>query len=76
MKCSKHLSNKNKKLKTMNGKMTTNSQLSTTEPKQKQKQKRKKQSKLEQNRITEMEITWKVISREGEQGEWGNRYRE
>ena len=35
MKCSKHLSNKNKKLKTMNGKMTTNSQLSTTEPKQK-----------------------------------------
>ena len=74
--CQWDLSKKKKKIKNMNSKMTTNSQLSTTEPKQKQKQKRKKQSKLEQNRITEMEITWKVISREGEQGEWGKRYRE
>ena len=58
----------------MKSKMTTNSQLSTTEPKQKQK--RKKQSKLEQNRITEMEITWMVISGERDRGEWGKRYRE
>ena len=40
----------------MSSKMTTNSQLSTTEPKQKQKQ-------TKQTR-TEMEITWKVISGE------------
>ena len=38
-----------KKIKTMNNKMTTNSQLSTTEPK-KQKQKLSKQLKQEQNR--------------------------
>ena len=39
--------------------MTTNSQLSTTEPKN------ELSKQLEQNRITEMEITWKVSSREG-----------
>ena len=42
--------------------MTTNSQLSTTEPK-KQKQKLSKQ--LEMNRITEMEVTWRIISGKG-----------
>ena len=46
----------------MKGKMTTNSQLSTTEP-NKQKQKLSKQ--LEMNRITEMEITWRIISGKG-----------
>ena len=48
----------------MNTKMTTNSQLSTTEPKEKQKQKENNQNR---NRIIEMEITWRVLSREG----WG-----
>ena len=54
--------------------MTTNSQLSPTEPKKKQTNKLSKQ--LGQNRITETEITWRFISREGEGGEWGKRYRE
>ena len=43
---------KKKKIKTMNSKMTTNSQLSTTEPK-KQKQKLRKQ--LEQNKETRIQ---------------------
>ena len=55
----------------MNSKMTTNSQLSTTEP---QNQKLSKEVEQEQN--TEMEITWRVISEEGEEGEWGRRYKE
>ena len=46
----------------MNSKMTTNSQLSTTEPKNRNKDKLSRQ--LEQEQITEMEITWRVISRE------------
>ena len=41
--------------------MTTNSQLSTTEHKRKTKT-----NNWNRNRITEMEITWSVISREGE----------
>ena len=44
--------------------MRTNSQLSTTEP-EKQKQNQTKQT------ITEMEITWRVISGDGVEGEWG-----
>ena len=48
----------------MNSKMTTNLQLSTTEP-EKQKQNQTKQT------ITEMEITWRVISGDGVEGEWG-----
>ena len=44
----KGLRSKKKKIKTMNSKMTTNSQLSTTEPK-KQKQKLSKQLEPEQN---------------------------
>ena len=60
-------------VKNMSSKMTKNSQLSKTEPGRKKK---KLSKQLTRNRITEMEITWKVISREGEQGEWGKRYRE
>ena len=47
MKCQRDLSKK-KKIKTMNSKMTTRSQLSTTEPK-KQKPKLSKQLQQEQN---------------------------
>ena len=50
----------------MNSKMTTNSQLSTTEPKNRNKDKLSRQ--LEQEQITEMEIPWRVISREKENG--------
>ena len=52
--------------------MTTNSQLSTTEPR-KQKQNR---ANYNRNRITEMEITWMFISGDGERREWRKRYRE
>ena len=54
----------------MNSKMTTNSQLSTTEPKR-NKNKNKLSKQLEQERITEMEITWRVISRGVRGGERG-----
>ena len=57
----------------MNNKMITNSQLSTTEPK---KTKTNKANNQNRNRITEMEITWRVISGKDEGGEWGKRYRE
>ena len=57
----------------MNSKMTTNSQLSTTEPKEKQKQKENNQTR---NRIIEMEITGRITSGQWEGGEWGKRYRE
>ena len=52
----------------MNNKMTTNSQLSTTEPK-----KYKNKINQNRNRITEIEITWSAISGEGvgENGEKG-----
>ena len=40
---------KKKEVKTMNSKMTTNSQLSTTEPKKHEKQKLGKQLEQEQN---------------------------
>ena len=43
--------------------MTTNSQLSPTEPKNKTKQ--NSANNWNRNRITEMEITWRVII-----GEW------
>ena len=48
MKCERDLSKKKKKIKTLNSKMTTNSQLSTTKPK-KQKQKLREQLDQEQN---------------------------
>ena len=44
-------------LKHKNSKMTTNSQLSTTKPKNK--------NNWNRNRITEMEITWRIIREKG-----------
>ena len=44
--------------------MTTNSQLSTTEP----KKNKNKANNYNRNRITEIEITQRVISKEGEGG--------
>ena len=58
---------------TVHSEMTTNSQLSPTEPKTKTKTNYANNSN--RNRITEMEITWGVSSGEGEAGEWGKRYR-
>ena len=55
----------------MNSKMTTNSQLPTTEPKTKTNQ----ANNCNRNRITEMEITWRVISGEGAEGKLGKRRR-
>ena len=47
----------------MNSKMTTNSKLSTTEPKKTKTKIKKNQAKdWNRNRFTEMEITWRVIS--------------
>ena len=48
--------------------MTTNSQLSTTEPK-KTKNRNELSKQLEQEQFKEIEITWKVISGEGEEEE-------
>ena len=54
----------------MNSKMTTNSQLSTTEPnKDKNKNKLSKQLEQEQNHRNGDHM--EVISRDGERGEWG-----
>ena len=53
----------------MNSKMTTNSQLSETEP----KKKKKLSKQLEQEQNYEMEITWRGIS--GGEGQKGERYR-
>ena len=57
-----------KKIKNMNSKMTTNSRLPTAEPKKKNTPKKQKQTKQRTRTGTEseMEITWRVISREGE----------
>ena len=74
MKCYRDLSKKNKMIKNINSKMTTNSQLSTTEPK-KNKNKNEISKQLYTDRITEMEITWRVISGEGE-GRMGFMFRE
>ena len=57
-------------IKNMNSKMTTNSQLSTTKPKKKTKT--NQANNQNRNRITEMEITWRVIS-EGVSGESGGK---
>ena len=70
MKCERDLFKK-KKLKTMNIKMETNSQLSTTESK-----KTNQANEQNRNRIVYMEITWRVISWEAEGGEQGTRYRD
>ena len=72
MRCQRHLSKK--KIENMYSKMTTNSQISTTEPK---KNKNKNElSNQNRNRFTEMEITWRVVSGERMGGEWGKRYGE
>ena len=55
----------------MNIKMATNSKLSTTESK-----KKKLSEQLEQEQNHKMEITWRVISKEEEWGEWEKRCRE
>ena len=57
----------------MNSKMTTNSQPSAIEPKKQNKSQANNQNR---NRITEMEITWRVISRGAGVGERGERYRD
>ena len=51
----KHLFKKKKKLKTMNSKMMTSSQLSTTES---ENTKTNYANNWNRNRIIEMEITW------------------
>ena len=55
--------------------MTTNSQLSTTQPK-KNKNKNKLGKQLEQEQDHQNGDHRRVISGEGERGEWGERYRE
>ena len=57
----------------MNSKITTNSQLLTTKPKNKNKN---ELSKKLQKRITEMEIIWRVISGGLRGGEREKKYRE
>ena len=58
----------------MNSKMTTNSQLSTNEPKRMEKQQKQKLSKQpEQEQIREMDITGKDFSGEGEGRNRGER---
>ena len=56
-----------KKIETMNSKMATDSQLSTTKPK-KRKTKTNEANNYNRNSITEMQITWRVIS--GEEKSW------
>ena len=49
----------------MNSKMTTNSKLSTTEPKKTKTKIKKNQAKdWNRNRFTEIEITWLSVGRE------------
>ena len=55
----------------MNSKMTTNSQLSTTEPKNKNKLSKQIEQEQHHRNGDQMEI-----SGEGEEGEWKKRYRE
>ena len=54
----------------MNIKMAINSQLSTNEPNKTQTNYANNQNR---NRILDMEIFRRVISREGEGGEWGGK---
>ena len=63
----------------MNSKMTTNSQLSTTEPKTKQNKTMKtntKQTTTTDTESREMDITWRVFSGEEEGKNRGKRHRE
>ena len=58
-------------IRNTNSKITTNSQLSTTECKKtKTKLKMNEGNNQHRNKFTEIEITWRVISRKGE-GEGG-----
>ena len=57
-------------IKNINNKMTTNSQLSTTEP----INTKTKRTTRTRTRITEMEITWRVINRGVGGGERRERY--
>ena len=57
----------------MNSKMTTNSQLSTSEPKE-QEQKLSRQLEQEQNHRNGDHM--EDYQQGGEEGEWGERYRE
>ena len=70
MKCERDLFKK-KKLKTMNIKMETNSQLSTTESKKTNQAKNQNR-----NKIIHMEIIWRVISWVEEGREWEKRCRD
>ena len=58
----------------MNSKMTTNSQLSTTEPKNRNKNKLSKQLEQEQNHRNGDHM--EVYQQGGEGGKWGKRCRE
>ena len=58
----------------MNSKMTTNSQLSTNEPKRKEKQRTQKLSK--QPEQEQNQRNGRLFSQEGEGEEWRKRYRE
>ena len=73
MKCERDLSKK-KKIKNMNSKMTTNSQLLTTKPKKKP-QKLSEQLEQEQNHRNGDHMEGYQRGRMGG-GEWGERYRE
>ena len=65
-----------KKIKNMNSKMTTNSQLSTTEPPKQNKNKNKLSKQLEQEQNDRNGDHMEVISGEEEGEEQGKRYRE
>ena len=60
----------------MKSKMTTNSQLSTNEPKRKNNENKNSANNQIRNRIREMDITWRDFSGEGEGRNREERYRE
>ena len=60
----------------MNSKMTTNSQLSTNEPKQKNKENKKLSKQLEQEQNHRNGHPREGYQWGGGGGEWGKRYRE
>ena len=71
MKCQRDLCKKKKNVQTMNSKMMTNSQLSTTEPK-----KQTKQTSRTGTESQKWRSQWRVINRGVGGGKWGKRYRE
>ena len=60
----------------MNRKMTTSSELSTTKPKTNKQTKNKQSKQPEQEQNHRNGDHMEVISREGEERDWGERYRE